>query len=143
MVRVTLQLFLLCWVPGMVDMCKSPLTEKFPFPHSSLPYGSVRSKLHWFSRLDALGPHLSSVVAKCWGNSCGTLRRQGKTSCYEIPPNCGVLHLAWGFLQDCLCLSYLSRCCPSRGGTIQLILRSFSEEMVPYIALDVLCSWRS
>lgn len=64
---------------------------------------------------------------------------------YEIRLDSGLPHLRWGFLQDHvfdfpthLKVAFLSFV----WGTVQLSFRSFSEGIVPYAALGLLCLWK-
>ena len=72
---------------------------------------------------------------------------QGEAPYCEISPNCGSLCQAMGgggFWQDCVSVSptiFRRSFIACYEGAIQLVLRSFSEGIIPHVAVDFLCPW--
>lgn len=60
-------------------------------------------------------------------------------------PDYGLLFLRWAFLARlCLHLSYPFQYGPFTlclGSPVQVAFRSFSEEIIPYVAVEMLCLW--
>lgn len=122
-----LKRLLLCWALGWV----------------SLPVGTLkscasvcRSPALLVFEADALEA-VSQVLI--WKVGVWTLRFSGWSSGFWVP-----FSFVWGW--DCVsdfptCFDWFPSCLPDVKGITQLVFRCFSEELVPGIAVDVVCLW--
>lgn len=110
------------------------------------PSGLYGYKPQWFSKTGDLGAHLFGTGPENWGICGGALTphssRRSSIFVRSLPimGHCSRVRL---LVRLHLCLSYHFdvapiACCE---GGIQLILRSFSEEIIPYVALHLVCLW--
>ena len=116
-------------------------------PQELYAYSSHWHKPHWFSKSSVL-----RISIWCWSQELGCLMRTQTTCSSGVISmlifdsiQLWVTLLGLGYLvRPCLSLSYLTPCSAfifCCRAAIQQILRSFSEWVVPYEAVDFLCLW--
>lgn len=134
--------------------CKGPKNGNLPTtrassakPQELYDYSSHWHKPHWFSKSNVLRTSIW-----CWSQELGCLMGTQTTCSSGVISmlifdsiQLWVTLLGLGYLvRPCLSLSYLTPCSAfifcCRAAVLQ-ILRSFSEWVVPYEAVDFLCLW--
>ena len=114
--------------------------------HIAVVCGCRKGEPYWFSKLDVLEVHLSGAGLKSWGAGCRvpTLHCSGRISRFWVPTWLWVAVLGglYGEVvsQACpLTLMWPSLLCWCRSRSARFWF--FSEEVVPYFAVDPICLW--
>lgn len=129
----------LCWDPEQVSP-STILLKSISNPYSLL--GPLDMSPTGFQRQMFLGPHLSSAGLKSWGAWCRVQIPQGDAPDLRDPSLLS-LAVSEGLARPLLCLSYPAWCGPlmlSRRGGVQLVSRTFTAEIAPYIE-DLVWLW--
>lgn len=101
--------------------------------------GSRGQESHWSSKPDVLRAHLSGAGLKSWGAQYGvlTLHSSGRNSGFWVPSPLWVAAPAFPTCFNAVSLLF-TRC----EGVTPPVFRFFSEEIVPYIAINSVCLWQ-
>ena len=127
-------------------VCVPVLNRNISVPYSPLSLLSCISEPCLFSELGILGVHLPIEPPKGWADWCWvwSLDPQEDLDLWD-PSWLSVATLGVVFwVRLCLCVSYLLWCGPFTTcceRAVQLLFRSFSERIVPYVVADLMCSW--